>query len=206
MQRVFVVSTVPAVRAGLRALIEAADDCQVVGVGDQFSGSGLETEMDVLVIDAEPDLDAAELLPLQDDRAACIVLGPVRDEQLLAHTLAGRPWGYLRRNASPESLIAAIRAVASGLTVIDPTLGSPLAGQTAPGGAALEAPDERLTPRELEVLRLVALGLSNKEIASRLVISEHTAKFHVAAILSKLGAASRTEAVHIAAQRGLVAL
>jgi DNA-binding NarL/FixJ family response regulator len=206
MPRIFVVSAVPAVRAGLRALIEAADDCQVVGVGDQLPGPERETEMDVVVVDAEPDLDAGELLAHQDDRAAPIVLGPVRDERLLADSLAGRPWGYLPRNASAESLIAAIRSVASGLTVVDPSLGSPLAGRVAPGGGALKTPDEDLTPRELEVLRLVALGLSNKEIASRLVISEHTAKFHVAAILSKLGASSRTEAVHLAAQRGLVAL
>jgi DNA-binding NarL/FixJ family response regulator len=100
-----------------------------------------------------------------------------------------------------------VRAVASGLVVADPALAGRLMAADSAGTIASAAPaGEDLTPRERQVLELIALGLPNKTIARRLGISEHTAKFHVAAVMAKLGAASRTEAVRLAARRGLVAL
>ena len=207
MPHVFVVSPLPAVRAGLRALVGAADDLEVVGEG-QTSRQAADTGADVLVIDGDPLADGVlELGDATEPRPGLVILGPISGDERLPAELAGRPWGYVPRDASGEQLVAAVRAVASGLLAIDPLLGGHLLGapgQAAPGG--VDATDDELTARERQVLQLVALGLANKTIARRLSISEHTVKFHVAAILTKLGAASRTEAVHLAARRGLVAL
>jgi DNA-binding NarL/FixJ family response regulator len=109
--------------------------------------------------------------------------------------------GVLLRNADGERLLAALRAVASGVAVLEPALLAAFVNARAAPADALA-----LTPRETEVLALVAEGLSNKLIADRLKISEHTAKFHLNAILNKLGAETRTEAVVLAARRGLLML
>lgn len=110
----------------------------------------------------------------------------------------------LPRETNGEELAAAIRGVAAGLAVMDrATLGALLGGSQGPPSAESSQP---LTPREREVIRLLAGGLGNKEIAGRLNISEHTVKFHVAAILQKLNAASRAEAVAIGMRSGLILL
>jgi DNA-binding NarL/FixJ family response regulator len=112
----------------------------------------------------------------------------------------------LLKDAGADEILAALRAVTQGLVVLDPaiarltTLRQPALTPTSAGL------DEALTDRETEVLQLLSLGLPNKTIATRLGISEHTAKFHVGSILAKLGAASRTEAVTLAARRGLLVL
>ncbi len=115
----------------------------------------------------------------------------------------------LLRDATTEEIVAAMRAVGGGLVTLDRRLahGALTAIQrvTAPTELAAGA-GEPLTPRERDVLQLMAEGLPNKLIAARLSISEHTAKFHVSAIMTKLGAASRTEAVTIGARRGLLIL
>lgn len=129
----------------------------------------------------------------------------------------GLAFGALRRDATTEEIVAALGAVAGGLIALDRRLagdllaapervaaGAGVAG--VPGEERVAVADETLTPRELEVLQLMAQGLPNKLIAQRLRITEHTAKFHVSAILTKLAAASRTEAVTIAARRGLLIL
>lgn len=119
-------------------------------------------------------------------------------------------FGVLRRDASAEEIVAAITAVAGGLIALDRRLMgdflAPAERVLAPAADRLAIADETLTARELEVLQLLAEGLPNKIIAQRLRISEHTAKFHVSAIMMKLGAASRTEAVTLAARRGLLIL
>lgn len=136
-----------------------------------------------------------------------MLLGPLPDDRRLPALLEGRAWAYLPRDASAEQLLAAIQAVGAGLVALEPTIGEHLLTPTAlPMGGTGEEPAETLTPREREVLQLVALGLPNKTVAARLGISEHTVKFHVAAILAKLGAGSRTEAVHLGIRRGLVTL
>src|SRR5690348_14655726 len=131
----------------------------------------------------------------------------------------GLAFGALRRDATAEEIVAALGAVSGGLIALDRRLAGDLlaapervssgagAGMPAgPGEERVAVADETLTPRELEVLQLMAQGLPNKLIAQRLHITEHTAKFHVSAILTKLAAASRTEAVTIAARRGLLIL
>ena len=107
----------------------------------------------------------------------------------------------LLRDANEERLTAALVAVAAGLVVISPSLIGVLAREDAAESAAID-----LTPREVEVLSLLAEGLTNKAIAHRLTISEHTVKFHVNAIMGKLDAQSRTDAVVRATRQGLIAL
>lgn len=129
----------------------------------------------------------------------------------LAHVAGDRglAFGALRRDATPEEIAAALGAVAGGLITLDRRFAPQLLQPTmplAPAPEQLTGPEEPLTARELEVLQLLAEGLPNKIIATRLHITEHTAKFHVSSILMKLGAASRTEAVTTAARRGLLML
>ena len=117
-------------------------------------------------------------------------------------TRGGRPHALLAIDAGGGELVAAVEAVANGLIVTDPRI----AARAGHAYASAAVTSEPLTNREREVLALVAEGLPNKAIALRLRISEHTAKFHVSQILSKLDAGSRTEAVTRAASQGLLAL
>ena len=128
-------------------------------------------------------------------------LALVQDEESALDLLRAGALGVLLRETDGERLIAALRAVAAGLGVFEPALLRTLLGaRAAPLDALL------LTPRETEVLSLMAEGLSNKLIADRLKISDHTVKFHVNSILTKLSADTRTEAVVLAARRGLLML
>ena len=216
MLRVFVVAEPPLVRAGLRAVLAAMADGSVAGAADRLDPDVLrvaDASPDVVVIDPGPDDTDDELAGLVGaaGRAGLVVLGPIADEDRLPTLLAERSWGYVSRDATPERLQDAVRAVGAGLVVIDPALAGTLFVAAGDARRPIPLTDERgaaeeLTAREGEVLQLVALGLSNKTIARDLGISEHTVKFHVAAILAKLGAGSRTEAAHIGARRGLVTL
>lgn len=191
-------------RAGLTALL-AEEGVEVAGAWPTFESwarDRLAPASDVLLLDPGSTTEIEEgaaVAPLQP----IVVLGPVSDEGRLIAALSGRPWGYLPRDASGERLAAAVRAVSNGLVALDPEMASRVVGR-----AVLSSDDagDELTPREREVLQLIAMGLSNKAIASRLAISEHTVKFHVASILGRLGATSRTDAVRIGARRGLVVL
>jgi DNA-binding NarL/FixJ family response regulator len=153
------------------------------------------------------DLGAGPRPPLERlARAASAglpVLALVHDEDDAPSALAAGARAVLFRDAPGDRLAAAVRAVHGGLLVIDDGLA---AHALRPPPSALPALVETLTPRESEVLQLLAQGLANKAIAERLGISDHTAKFHVNAILGKLGAQSRTEAIVQAARLGLVIL
>jgi DNA-binding NarL/FixJ family response regulator len=176
-------------------------------LGDAYAASAGEgrQQPDVVLMAAEAQGDAA--LETSGWSAAGVPI------VLLVHNPAGwiseaRPAGVravLPRNSSATEIIAAIEAVAAGLFVFHPADvdSVPAARPREPesAGATLVEP---LTPREIEVLRLLAEGMPNKEIAARLNISEHTAKFHVASIMGKLGATSRTEAVTQGIRHGLV--
>jgi two-component system nitrate/nitrite response regulator NarL len=208
MSRVTIVSAYPALRAGLRALL-AGEGLTVAGEADSLEGlisSGEGAATETVVLDAAPaDVDtlverAADLRSLRP-----LVLGPVAQADRLGDAMAGRAWGYVPRDASAALLAGAARAVAEGLQAIEPSLAPSLTAARLRTGDD-DGSVELLTAREREVLTLVAAGLANKQIAQRLKISEHTVKFHVAAILAKLGAQSRTEAGYVAARRGLIAL
>jgi DNA-binding NarL/FixJ family response regulator len=207
---VVVVAAYPAVRAGLRALVAGEPDIAVLAAladapPDDAADGALAP--DVLLIDVEADRAdlPARLATLYPDAAQVMLVdGPEAYRPPAGE--AARPWAALLKDAGADEILAALRAVTQGLVVLDPAIARLMTLRVptlTPAGVAL---DEALTEREMEVLQLLSLGLPNKTIAARLGISEHTAKFHVGSILAKLGAASRTEAVTLAARRGLLVL
>ena len=190
------------------ALSDQVHDVVVVdlgweGVAGSARGAGGEG--------GRPGLERPVLEELADDGRPVLVLAP--DAASAAAAWAAGARGVVHRETPPEQLVAAVKAVDAGLVVADPEFaaadlrppssGAPVFGDSS---GALEQPDEPLTPRELEVLAALAQGLPNKQIAYSLGISEHTVKFHVDAILGKLGAASRTEAVVRAIRAGVIAV
>lgn len=203
--RVLIVGDDPLARGGLSSLLSAFALMRVVGqtsAPEELALSATGSSPDVLLWDlgqdARPSLDR---LRSYGDRAPPVfALSP--DESSAVDALSAGARGAALRDIEPEALSAALGAVARGLIVVDEKLASAALRRRAWAGALAE----RLTARELEVLQLLAEGLSNKLIADRLGMSEHTAKFHVNAILGKLGAQTRTEAVVQAVRLGLVLL
>jgi two-component system nitrate/nitrite response regulator NarL len=202
--RVLVVADDLLARAGLAALLAQQPGCAVVG--QVAGGASLSAELEALRPDVvawdmgwEPTAAMERLAGLGDGRPPVVALLP-------APTYAAEAWangarGILLRDADVASLSSALAAAAQGLAVLAPELALAVFASRA---RAQSAPDADLTPRELEVLRLMAEGISNKSIAYRLDISEHTVKFHVNSILRKLDAQSRTEAVINATRQGFV--
>ena len=204
--RVLIIADDEVFRAGLAAAlsgqmgVSAVDQTRLEG---DLATTAAPHRPDVILWDLS-DTErriAAELPVVLDLAPPVIVLGD--DEVLIAEAVAAGAKGALPRHVDPAPLVAAVRAVAEGLVVIDPAFP---ASVLPTRGELLGSPTEELTPRESEVLQLLAEGLPNKQIALRLGISEHTVKFHVDAILGKLGAHSRTEAVTRAARLGLLVL
>jgi DNA-binding NarL/FixJ family response regulator len=198
--------TIPgtALRAGLRALLEADPAFQVIYAGPQ---PGELARADVwLVTDSfSPEEIRREIVTTQAD-VALLVLGDNAQAVQNYQNLPVRAWGVLPAEATIEALTAAIQALEAGLIVIYPDwITLPRARQVALVGE-VEKLVEPLTERETEVLQWLAQGLSNKQIAARLHISEHTVKFHVSSVYGKLGATNRAEAVRVGAQQGLLVL
>jgi DNA-binding NarL/FixJ family response regulator len=160
-----------------------------------------ETSADISLIELQSEMQstaARDWLHELLDLVPIVLLSPEPDPLLFNRIRRAGTGGLLQANASPDQIVLAIKAVASGLTIFD----SSIAPQSSEG----EPLAEQLTPREGEVLRLLADGLGNKDLAARLSISEHTIKFHIRSILGKLGAASRTEAVTRGLRSGLIEL
>ena len=207
--RVLIVADDPLVRAGLATML--ADQPGCVAVGQTGGDADLLAEAavhrpDVVVWDlgwGEGALDETSLERLTDLQETYQVVALLSDEpQATAAWRAGFR-NLLLRDADAERLVMALMAVAQGLIALDPALVTSLISARSPAQTPLA---EELTPREFEVLQLLAEGLANKAIALQLGISEHTVKFHVNAILAKLGAQSRTQAVVRATRLGLIIL
>ena len=210
--RIFVVDDHPVVRDGLVTILSTQPDFTVVGE----ASSGLEAidrvaqlKPDVLLLDLEmPQMDGVAVLRhFRDNKVdvrTIVFTAFDTDERILEAVQAGAR-GYLLKGAERQELFNAIRVVYEGGSLLQPVIASRLLQQMSEAGQPAKAVDI-LTPRELEVLNLLAQGLQNKEIANALVISERTVKYHVSSIMSKLGAGNRTEAVAIAANQGLVSL
>ena len=211
MIRVHIVAAAVRARRALESLLQA-QGFEVVGAFaalkdavDEFGEKGL----DAIVVDAG-DLPVEELLgSLQETGVAretpVILLLSDATSGAVSQALRLGVRGILASSPEPRQLAAALEAVVRELVVRGSESGAPrrpAAGRSTP----VDELAEPLTPREREVLRLLASGLGNKEIAAKLKISEHTAKFHVASILGKLGAASRAEAVSIGMRNGLILL
>jgi DNA-binding NarL/FixJ family response regulator len=193
---VLVVSADPLARGGLTALVAARSELVLAGESTPREVAGAAARSGPAVILWDLGAGGGDAL-----RAAPVpVVALAAEEREAAEALRAGARGALFRGAAPDAVAAALLAAARGLTVLD----GDLAGEFVRPPAA--APREPLTPREREVLALLAEGLANKVIAARLGISEHTAKFHVNAIFGKLGVESRAEAIVQAARMGLVVL
>lgn len=202
----------PIVRDGLVAILSTQTDLVVVGEAGDGQEVVLEYQRlrpDVVLLDLEmPVMDGlAALKELKDlDAGARVIVFTAfdTDERIVEAVRAGAA-GYLLKGSPREEVFRAIRVAQAGGSLLEPVVASKLMRQMSERNLDQEDSAD-LTRRELEVLKLLARGLQNKEIAGQLGISERTVKFHVSSILAKLDAGNRTEAVAFAAQRGIIDL
>lgn len=204
---VCIVSSSPAVRAGLRTLlfeIDRVDSVNEVGSLSEFTEFTVST--DILVVDggSVTDADLREAIQASPDLAVLMLVDDEPGALVNLSSRSGRAWGILSLESSAEELEAAIQALSAGLLVGSPAMFDPLLRDIPLQGE--QQPVEPLTDRESDVLQLLAQGLPNKQIALTLGISEHTVKFHVSGIYTKLGATNRTEAVRLGVRQGLILL
>lgn len=212
MIRVFIVAASPLIRAGLQSML-ADSRFDIVGSAadlESLSGQFVDVEPDVVLVEAatyaqEELLNALEVAELAQEYPV-ILLSQQPKTAWLSKALRAGVRAVLPRDVAPEQLRAALEAAAAGLVVIHNSELDTVLSATVGPSAPLDELLEPLTRREREVLQMLAAGLANKEIAARLAISDHTVKFHVASILGKLGASTRTEAVSAGIRRGLVML
>jgi len=203
--RIAVVATFAVRRAGLESIIRSHAEFHLAGsFGTLASLVSFArcTELDVIVIDSDSIHDL--LRELTSD-AAIVLLTEVSDARSISRLLRSGVRAILSRECDADDVLSAIYAAYDGLVLLSTAIADSLAGVF--GDQLAEVDDElseEITSRETEVLRMLAEGLVNKDIAARLGISEHTVKFHISSILDKLGASTRTEAVTLGIRRGLI--
>ena len=205
--RVLVVDDHKVVRKGLRTFIAVNDDLELVGEagnGEEAIKQAEALSPDVVLMDLKmPVMDgptAIEHIRASSPDVQIVALTSFDDESLAQRAIDAGAIGYLFKDAEEEELISAIRLASQGRSVLAPGAMRALVARSSD----TERYQVRLTDRELEILRLVTRGLTNPQIAERLIISVSTVNFHVHNILDKLGAKTRTEAVAIAAREGLI--
>jgi DNA-binding NarL/FixJ family response regulator len=189
----------------LKAYLESFPDLKVVGISS--SGEDLLEHLgewrpdivlqDLLIPGGLDGVETTRRVGAQHPRVRVIALTASHDEARMLGVLRAGAAGYVRKDAAPETLLTAVRTVASGRTYIDPAVGL---------GLEARAAGEPLTARETEVLRHIALGRSNREIASALGVGEETVKTHVTHLLGKLAVENRAQAIVQALKRGIVTL
>jgi two-component system nitrate/nitrite response regulator NarL len=194
MIRVLIAASSTVARAGLKSLVGDAEDC--IAIGSASAGElvelALELHPDVILWQISPDEDAAAIVRALERQNTILLTSNAALELIRAGAQ-----GVLPPDASAGQIGIAIRAAAAGLGVFSPErLDAP----------SVSRPASTLTAREKDVLRMIAEGLANKEIAFRLRISDHTVKFHVSALLGKLGAGSRAEAIGAGIRQGIIML
>ncbi len=214
--RVVVVDDQDVVRAAFAALLGTQPDFEVVGSAPDGAAAVRlchEQRPDVVVMDVRmPVMDGIDatrqiLAEAVDSPPRILILTTFDLDQHVYDALAAGASGFLLKDVSAERLFDAVRVVAAGEALLAPTVTRRLIAEFARLRPVAPAPDarvQRLTPRETEVLRLIAEGLSNPEIAARLVVSDETVKTHVSRVLSKLGLRDRTQAVVVAYETGLI--
>jgi NarL family two-component system response regulator YdfI len=203
--QVAVVATSAVRRAGLESLIRSRPEFHLAGsCGDLASlrSYAQRSDLDVIVIDSDSIQD---LLSEPSSQSAVVLLTEVIDARSISRLLRSGVRAILSRESDPDDVFSAIYAVYDGLVLLSAPIAESLASVYSDQSLESESElSEEITPRETDVLRMLADGLVNKEIAARLGISEHTVKFHVSSILDKLGASTRTEAVTLGIRRGLI--
>ena len=207
MIRVLLADDHAVVRQGLRTFLDLQEDLEVVaeaGDGHAAVDAAARTEPDVILLDlVMPQLDgvgALKRLREAGSRARVIVLTSFGDDDKLFAALRAGAAGYLLKDVQPPELVRAIRSAHGGNAPLSPTIATRVVEEIAQGGGAPAAVDD-LTPRERDVLILIARGRSNKVIALELGVAEKTVKTHVSHILGKLGARSRVEIATTASAR-----
>lgn len=202
MIRVLVVARSSVVRAGLESVVRSSPALELAGALD-WQINSVEFQSDVVLLDAGDRLPDGWAGLGDGFDQPIVLLAETSDSAMVTSALRAGIRAVISRDATPEEIEGAIQAAHAGLVVVSAGSLPDLLRELRPAAEALTEP---LSDRELEVLNLIAEGLSNKLIAQGLGISEHTVKTHVTAILTKLGASSRTEAVSQAIRRGLVML
>jgi NarL family two-component system response regulator YdfI len=212
--RVLVSATSAVSRAGLESFVRAVASLELVG-----STAGVillrprihEVQPDVILAELERNdlqlIERSRLAARADLTAPVVALIDQPSPGWIARALRNGVKAILPRNVSPDEILWAIQSASAGWFLLDPETAQSLTARF--GAESLDAREEfleELSARETEVLRMLAEGLGNKQIASRLAISEHTVKFHISSILSKFGVSSRTEAVTMGIRTGLVLL
>jgi len=195
------------VRSGLGAFLQVFDDFELVGEasnGKEAVAQCAVKQPDVVLMDlVMPEMDGAQATQAIRDRnpnIQVIVLTSFKEDNLIENALQAGAIGYLLKNISADELAAAIRSAHVGR----PTLAPEATQALIKASGRRQTRNSELTPREKEVLTMMIDGLSNPEIAQKLIVSRSTVKFHVSSILSKLDASSRTEAVAMAIQKKLI--
>ena len=218
--RILITDDHPIVRDGLRSVLSTQRDFEVVGeAGDGYEALQQIQALgpDVLLLDLEmPGLDGVETLiqldqSMSDAKVRVIIFTAFDTDDRIIDAVRAGASGYLLKGAPRDELFNGIRIVNNGGSLLQPVIASKLIERLNQPDDPVETAQpntlvETLTPREEEVLCLMAQGLPNKEIAAQLVITERTVKFHVSSVIGKFGVSNRTEAVTLAARHGLVDL
>ena len=212
MIRILICDDHSVVREGLRALIATEADMEVVGEaadGEKAVAFYRELQPDVTLLDmVMPRMDGLEAIRVikgEYPQARILVLTSFAEDDMVFPAIKSGALGYLLKDSSPDELIRAIRDVSRGEASLHPSIARRLIMELSQPSTLPPTP-EPLTEREVEVLKLVAKGYSNEEIADALVVSERTARGHVSSILSKLHLANRTQAALYALREGLASL
>ncbi|GAB1543643.1 response regulator transcription factor [Scytonema sp. NUACC21] len=215
MIRVLVVAASPVVRAGLSAVLTTNSKLTVIGTTSDLDGLAREIEQlqpEVVLLDLSSNFQKSvweKLLSLQQQQepSAFLILTDEFDSLDLEAGLRAGIKGILPQSSTESEIVAAVEAVAFGLVVLhSDAMEYVLALKDTTGREKVVPAVQALTPREIEVLEMLGVGLGNKAIAKRLQISEHTVKFHVSSIFQKLGVSTRTEAVAVGVRLGLIML
>ena len=214
---VLIVDDQAMVRAGLRMLLEAEPDIQVVGEAEDGAvavSSALSLSPDVVLMDIQmpvmDGLEATQHIMAKQSKVPTrvLILTTFERDEYIFESLRSGASGFILKNAPPEDLVNAIRVVSEGNALLAPSVTRRIIAEFAkkPVRKTYEEDIKRLTEREIEVLRLVARGKTNEEIAGELVIGEATVKTHVSNVLTKLDLRDRVQAVVFAYESGLVQL
>lgn len=208
--RVVLVDDHRVVRQGLRSYLESFPDLTIVGMasnGEEVIQNINSWRPDVVVMDllmpgGIDGIEATRRVRSLAPQAQVVVLTSYQDDARVVAALRAGAIGYVRKDADPEILLAAVRAAAHGQAVLDPTINDTLLADLQPGNHAPQV----LTRREQDVLRQLALGCTNREIAQVLTVGEETVKSHVGNILTKLGLEHRNQAIIYALKHGYISL